>query len=147
MLFPRKAHSTEKTPFTRMSPPGTHFTAVSTEAIRIKCLAQGHNILILPGFQPTISVSTHRHLNHVTNMLLKYNLKKNRKHFKDIQSSNRFTTILLLANIQQMLQCARKCLKYWLKKMFCQSKERSVNKYEADLNRFVLCWKVAYGGN
>ena len=25
--------------------PGTHFTAESTEAMQIKCLAQGHNIL------------------------------------------------------------------------------------------------------
>ena len=32
------------------------FTAESTEAMRIKCLAQGNNIL-LPGFEPSISVS------------------------------------------------------------------------------------------
>ena len=31
------------TPFTSLSPPGTHFTAESTEAMRIRCLAQGHN--------------------------------------------------------------------------------------------------------
>ena len=36
--------------------PGTNFTAESTEAMRIKCLAQGHNIL-LPGFEPSTSVS------------------------------------------------------------------------------------------
>ena len=40
----------------RLSPPGTHFTAESTEAMRIKCLAQGNNIL-LPGFEPSTSVS------------------------------------------------------------------------------------------
>ena len=28
-------------------PPGSHFTAESTEAMRIKCPAQGHNILML----------------------------------------------------------------------------------------------------
>ena len=39
-----------------MSPHGTHFTAESTEAMRIKCLAQGNNIL-LPGFEPSTSVS------------------------------------------------------------------------------------------
>ena len=33
-------------------PPGTHFTAEPTEAMRIKCLGQGHNIL-MPGFEPS----------------------------------------------------------------------------------------------
>ena len=41
---------------TRLSPPGTHLTAESTEAMRIKCLAQGNNIL-LPGFEPSTPVS------------------------------------------------------------------------------------------
>ena len=36
--------------------PGTHFTAESTEAMQIKYLAQGNNIL-LPGFEPSTSVS------------------------------------------------------------------------------------------
>ena len=40
----------------RLSPPGTHLTAESTEAMRMKCLAQGNNIL-LPGFEPSTSVS------------------------------------------------------------------------------------------
>ena len=40
----------------RLSPPGTHFTAESTEAMWIKCLAQGNNIL-LPGFELSTSVS------------------------------------------------------------------------------------------
>ena len=40
----------------RLYPPGTHFTAESTEAMRIKCLTQGNNIL-LPGFEPSTSVS------------------------------------------------------------------------------------------
>ena len=31
----------------RLSPPGTHFTAESTEAMQIKSLAQGENILML----------------------------------------------------------------------------------------------------
>ena len=37
-------------------PPGTHCTAESTEAMRIKCPAQENNIL-LPGFEPSTSVS------------------------------------------------------------------------------------------
>ena len=32
----------------RLSQPGTHFTAESTEAMWMMCLAQGHNIL-MPG--------------------------------------------------------------------------------------------------
>ena len=52
----------------RLSPPGEHFTAESTEAMRIKCLAQGHNIL-MPGFVPSTSVSRNRHSDHMTNML------------------------------------------------------------------------------
>ena len=60
-LSPVRAHArdgvdTTTTSFTRLSPPGTHFTAESTEAMRIKCLAQGNNIL-LPGFKPSTSVS------------------------------------------------------------------------------------------
>ena len=39
-----------------LSPPGTHFTAESTEAMRIKSLAQGENILMLR-FEPTTFVS------------------------------------------------------------------------------------------
>ena len=42
--------------FMRLSPPGTHFTAESTEAMQIKCLAQGNNILLL-GFELSTSVS------------------------------------------------------------------------------------------
>ena len=40
----------------RLSPPGTHFTAESTEAMRIKSLAQGENILMLR-FEPATFVS------------------------------------------------------------------------------------------
>ena len=35
-----------------LSPPGTHFTAESTEAMRIKSLAEGENILML-GIEPS----------------------------------------------------------------------------------------------
>ena len=42
--------------FTRMYPPGTQYTAESTEAIRKKCLTQGQNTL-MPGFKPSASVS------------------------------------------------------------------------------------------
>ena len=52
-----------------LTKPGTHFTTESAEAIRIKCLAQGHNILMLPGFEQSASVSRNRHPNHMTNML------------------------------------------------------------------------------
>ena len=37
-------HSTEQTPFTRVFQSGTHFTAESTEAMRVKCLL----LLLLP---------------------------------------------------------------------------------------------------
>ena len=40
----------------RLSPPGTDFTAESTEAMRIKSLAQGENILMLR-FEPATFVS------------------------------------------------------------------------------------------
>ena len=53
----------------RLSPPGTHFTAESTEAMQIKYLAQGNNIL-LPGFEPSTSVTRNRHLNQTANMLI-----------------------------------------------------------------------------
>ena len=50
------------------SPPGTHFTAESTESMQIKYLAQRNNIL-LPGFEPSTSVARNRHSNQTTNML------------------------------------------------------------------------------
>ena len=40
----------------RLSPPGTHFTAESNEAMRIKSLAQGENILMLR-IEPSTFVS------------------------------------------------------------------------------------------
>ena len=54
----------------RLSPHGTHFTGESTEAMQIKCLAQGHNIL-MPGYKPSTSVSRNQHSYHMTNMLHK----------------------------------------------------------------------------
>ena len=48
VIFPSKI-SYHSTPFMTLSPPGTHFTAESTEAMRTKCLAQGHNILMQSG--------------------------------------------------------------------------------------------------
>ena len=70
MIF--RCYSSEKlialNTFTSLSPPGTHFTAESTEAMRIKRLAQGRNIL-LPGFEPSTSVCRNRHSNQTTNML------------------------------------------------------------------------------
>ena len=45
------------------------FTTDSTEAMRIKCLAQGNNIL-LPRFEPSTSVSRNRHSSQSTNLLI-----------------------------------------------------------------------------
>ena len=47
---------------------GTHFSAELTEAMQIKYLAQGNNIL-LPGFEPSTSVSRNRHSGQTINML------------------------------------------------------------------------------
>ena len=44
LLLNRRRHHREG------SPPGTHLIAESTEAMWIKCFAQGHNILMQPGF-------------------------------------------------------------------------------------------------
>ena len=55
--FLRKAYSTEQTPFMRVSPPGTHFSAESSEAMRIKYLAEGQDILLQLGYEPSIAVS------------------------------------------------------------------------------------------
>ena len=58
MIF--KCYSSEKlialNTLHKVVPPGTHFTAESTEVMQIKCLAQGHSIL-MPGFKPSTSVS------------------------------------------------------------------------------------------
>ena len=62
MLFHRKAHSTEH-PLRGC----TNLTADSTEAMRIMCLAQGHNVL-MSGIEPSISVSRNRHSNNMINM-------------------------------------------------------------------------------
>ena len=48
---------------------GTHLSAELTEAMRIKCLAQGHDMLMQPVLEHPISVSRNRHLTHTTNML------------------------------------------------------------------------------
>ena len=42
--------------------------AESTDAMWIKCLAQGNNILML-GFEPSTSVTRNRHSSQTTNML------------------------------------------------------------------------------
>ena len=62
--FNRKAHSTELTPFAMVFQSGPYFTDESTEAMRIKCLAQGHNILIQPQFEPPIAVTRNGYLTH-----------------------------------------------------------------------------------
>ena len=51
-----------------------HYTAVSTEAMRFMCLAQGHNILMQHGFEPSMAATIFRHSYHMTNMLQKDNL-------------------------------------------------------------------------
>ena len=67
--FLHKADSLEKTPLTRMFPTGAPFTAESTERVQINYLSQGHNLLMQSGFEPSISLSRNRHLNHMANML------------------------------------------------------------------------------
>ena len=49
-------------------PPGIHFTAESTDAMRIKCLDQGRKILI-PGFELSASVSRNVHPSRTTSVL------------------------------------------------------------------------------
>ena len=51
-----EAHSTEQTTFMRVLLPGTHLTAKSTDAMWIKCLAQGHT-LMQSGFELSIAIS------------------------------------------------------------------------------------------
>ena len=63
-----KAHSKEQTPLTRVFASGTHITAKSTEATRIKCLTQGHSILMQREFEPSMAVSRNRQLTHMTHM-------------------------------------------------------------------------------
>ena len=53
----------------KMSPSATYFSTESTETMRIKRLAQGHNILLQSGFKPSIAVSRNRHLTHMISML------------------------------------------------------------------------------
>ena len=73
--FHCKAHSTDQTPFTRVFQSGTHFSSELTEAMQIKCLAQGHNIVIQPGIEPPFDVTRNRHLTHMTNMLRRHTQK------------------------------------------------------------------------
>ena len=51
-----------------MFTPCIRFTAESTDAMRIKWHAHGHNILI-PGLELSTSVARNRHSFHKTNML------------------------------------------------------------------------------
>ena len=70
--FHRRDHSAEQTHFTRVFPSDTHFTAESTEAMRIKYLAHSHNILIKPRFKPSIAVCRNRYPTHMTSILHVY---------------------------------------------------------------------------
>ena len=65
-----RPHCSIQKPFTRVSLSGIHFSAESTEAMRTKCLAQGHNIQMQLLLKPLITASRNRHLTHMTNMLL-----------------------------------------------------------------------------
>ena len=49
---------------------GTHLKAESTEAIWR--LAEGHNILMLPGFEPSTAVFRNLHLADMTSVLNEY---------------------------------------------------------------------------
>ena len=64
--FLRKAHSTEQNP--SQGCPRLVLTAKSTEAMHTKCLAQGHNILMLLGYKQSISVSRHQHHDQCANI-------------------------------------------------------------------------------
>ena len=44
-------------PFTKVFPFGAYFSAESTEAMRIWCFVQEHNILMQPEIEPSIFVS------------------------------------------------------------------------------------------
>ena len=67
--FLRNAHNTEQTPFTRVHPSGTHFTAESTEAMHIKRSAHGYDILMEPRCEPSNAESKNRHLTDMTSEL------------------------------------------------------------------------------
>ena len=56
--------------FLAVLPSGAHLSAETTVAKRIRCLAQGHNILVHPGFEPLIAVSRNLHLFNLINFLL-----------------------------------------------------------------------------
>ena len=58
--FLRRAHGTKQTPFMMVFPSGTHLSAELTEAMQIKCLAQGHNALMQPRIELSIAVSRNR---------------------------------------------------------------------------------------
>ena len=49
---------------------GIHFAAEWNEVMPKKCLAKGHNIMMSPGFEPSIAVTRNRHPIHMTNILL-----------------------------------------------------------------------------
>ena len=66
LFFCCAEHITEQTPNSSgdsrlTSPPGTHFSAKSTEVMRSKCLAQQHNLLMQLGFDSAIAVSRNPH--------------------------------------------------------------------------------------
>ena len=64
--FLRKVRSTEQIRITVVF----QSSAESTEAMRIQCLALRHNLLGQLVFEPSIAVSSNRHLTNMTNMLL-----------------------------------------------------------------------------
>ena len=70
--FIQKAHSPEQTHIMRVFTSGTHLSAEMTEAMWIKCFAQGQNILMQPGFEPPIAAPQNRHHIHMTNILQKW---------------------------------------------------------------------------
>ena len=50
-------YGTKQTHFMRVIPSGSHFRAESTEAMPIKFLVHGHNIMMHPRVKPSIAVS------------------------------------------------------------------------------------------
>ena len=92
--------SCRDTPFTSVSLHDIHHTAESTEAMQIKCLRQGHSILMLPGFEPSTSVSRKQHPNHMTKMLRKTCTRVNNVIYKYTQN---YKPVLLKEDVWPMV--------------------------------------------
>ena len=111
--FLRKAHSTEQTPFTRMSPSGSHWSDELTEAMRIKCRARRHKNWYSFRFEPSNSVSRNRRLIHATNMRIYHrSIKSEIVHIFLIRLMMLLNMVLILFTICLVLDFFRYALAY-----------------------------------